>query len=272
LQTKSGADKDLIIDQALRELTGIQWNFFKPVGSTRRLLFFYSLMFKNNPIVVISVPERDSGESYAQITSAVRNLADIYGLRVIVDGSPNSIPPTLSATKRETVITVEPMQKQQIESIPEFKILIDFLKSHNLDCPVWKVLGGSPADYLKLKEVIIKKMSLPNTVSDEIVDQVKNHLQNILSSSFNKNVIRSNLTTQQIIKIFRERNVIKIPIAELVNMGLLLEYPNKVFREVMILDGWFVVPSSSAISLIISENVQNDADIAKLSEKLFGST
>ena len=195
LQTKSGADKDLIIDQALRALTGIQIDFFKPVGSARRLLFFYSFLFKRSPIVVIRVPERESGEPYAQVTSAVRDLTDLYGLRVVVDGSPNSLPPTLIATKRETVIVIEPMSKEQIESIPEFKVLIDFLKSHNLDEPVWKVLGGSPIDYLKLKKLVVKMLSLPNIASDEVVNQVKNHLESVLSDSLNKNVADSSSNT-----------------------------------------------------------------------------
>jgi hypothetical protein len=93
--------------------------------------------------VVIRVPERQTGEPYAQVTSAVRDLADLYGLRVVLDGPPNSLPPKLLATKRETVIAVEPMSKEQIESIPEFKDLIDFLKSHNLDEPVWKGCLGA---------------------------------------------------------------------------------------------------------------------------------
>ena len=74
--------------------------------------------------MVIRVPERQIGEQYAQVTSAVRALTDDFGLRVIVDGSPNSIPPELLTTKRETLIAVEPMSKTQIESIPEFKGLI----------------------------------------------------------------------------------------------------------------------------------------------------
>jgi hypothetical protein len=49
--------------------------------------------------VVIKVPERQIGEPYAQVTSAVRDLADDYGLRVLVDSLPNSIPPELLTTK-----------------------------------------------------------------------------------------------------------------------------------------------------------------------------
>ena len=50
-----------------------------------------------------------------------------------MDGSPNSIPPELLTTTRETAMTVEPMLREQIESIPEFKSIIDALKAHNLD-------------------------------------------------------------------------------------------------------------------------------------------
>eukprot|EP01036_Dinobryon_divergens_P038630 gene38630-50732_t len=140
-----------------------------------------------SPIVVIGVPERLSGQPYADVPSAVRDLADNYGLRVVVDGCPNSLPPELLATKREMVIAVEPMSKEQIESIHEFKGLIDFLKSRNLDEPVWKVLGGSPVDYLKLRTIIGNKLSLSDTASDEVANQVKNHLQSVLSDSFSKN-------------------------------------------------------------------------------------
>ena len=223
--------------------------------------------------MVIKVPERQIGEPYAQVTSAVRDLADLYDLRVVVDGSPNSIPPELLATKRETVIAVEPMTREQIESIPEFKGLIALLKSHNLDEPVWKVLGGSPADYLKLEEAIIdNKLSLSDTASDVVVNQVKDHLQSVLSDSLNKNVLNSSANTKAIIDAFREKKAIKIPKAELKAMGLLLDNPNKVFREVKTMEGWYIVPSSPAVSLIITENIQNDKGVRELRDKLFKTT
>ncbi len=61
--------------------------------------------------MVIRVPERLSGQNYADVPAAVRDLADLYGLRVVVDGAPNSLPPTLIATKRETVVAIEPISK-----------------------------------------------------------------------------------------------------------------------------------------------------------------
>ena len=97
-----------------------------------------------------------------------------------------------------------------INSIPEFKELIEFLNSHNLDEPVWKVLGGSPVDYLTLKNLVVQMLSLPHTASDVIVNQVKNHLQSVLSESLNNNVGNSSSNTQEIIKVFREKKVTKI--------------------------------------------------------------
>ena len=55
-------------------------------------------------------------------------------------------------------------------------------------------------------------------------------------------------------------------------MGLLLDFPNKVFREVKTLEDLYIEPSSPAVSLIISENVQNSAGVGELREKLFKNT
>ena len=60
--------------------------------------------------------------------------------------------------------------------------------------------------------------------------------------------------------------------AELKAMGLLLDFPNKVFREVKTMEGWYIVPSSPAVSLIISENIQSDEGVRELRDKLFKAT
>ncbi len=57
--------------------------------------------------------------------------------------------------------------------------------------------------------------------------------------------------------------------AELREMGFMLDDPNKVFREVKTEGRWFVEPSTPAISLILSENVQDDHGVYELSEKMF---
>jgi hypothetical protein len=60
-----------------------------------------------------------------------------------------------------------------------------------------------------------------------------------------------------------------ISMPELEAEGLLLDYPNKVFREVKTMGRWFVEPSSPAVSLIISENIQNNEGVDELLDRLF---
>jgi hypothetical protein len=272
-QTESGAHKSEIVDQALREIAGFRFrlSYLQPVDSARRVLFFYNLMFKLPPIVVIRVPERQAGQNYADVTAAVRALADGFGLKVIVDGSPNSVPPELLTTRRQTVMVVEPMSRDQVESISEFQSFVAVLKGLKLDGPVWNVLGGSPIDYSKLGEALMNLSTLPPsaTASKEIVDQVKGILLTILSDALNSSIINSSVNTKAIIKTFREKKVKKMSKSELEAVGLLLDYPNKVFREVKSSDDYLVEPATPAISLVITENIVDSVGIRKLHEKLF---
>ena len=231
-------------------------------------------MFKLPPIVVIRVPERLSAQNYADVPAAVRSLADDYGLRVIVDGSPNSIPPELLTTKRAMVMTVEPMSREQIESIPEFKILIDTLKAHKLDNLVWNVIGGSPIDYLKLKVALSRIMpQFPSeTISKELADEVKIYLLSMLSEALTTNILNSSANTKAIINALRDMKVSKIPKTELEAMGFSLDYPNKVFREVRFSGRCLVVPVTPAVSLIITENIRDDDGVCQLLEDLFQDT
>jgi hypothetical protein len=82
-------------------------------------------------------------------------------------------------------------------------------------------------------------------------------------------ILKSSSTTKQIIKIFREKKIIMIPMPALEAEGLLLDYPNKVFREVVTRDDWYIVPSSPAVSLIITDNIQNGVGVRELRDKLF---
>ena len=164
-QTKSGADKDDIIASVHKLITGTySLAFIDQSKSARRVLFWYNFISKKAPIVVIRVPERVGDTKYADTPSAVRYLADEFGLRVVVDGSPNSLPPELLRTNRERVIDVEPMSRALLEGIPEFREFVDFLKKHNLDDAVWKVVGGCPAKFLQVKAAFSEAAEISDKV------------------------------------------------------------------------------------------------------------
>ena len=66
------------------------------------------------------------------------------------------------------------------------------------------------------------------------------------------------INTKKIIKIFRDRKVDRITKMELGDLGLLLDIPNKVFREVIMGNYRYVIPASAAVRLIISEHITSD--------------
>ena len=247
-------------------------NLYDLSKNAHRVLWWYSIFFFKPPILVISVPERQSGHQYADVTSAVRSLVDEYHLRIIVDGSPNSIPPELLTTNRERVITFEAMPRELLESISEFQEFIHFLKSNGLNDGVWNVLGGNPAKYMDLEELFKSRVTIlskSDTATDVIIEEVKARIQSLLISALNDIVLNSSSNTKEIIKIFREKKVSRLPKSELESRGYLVDYPNKVFCEVQRKDGKFVEPSTSAVALIINENIQDDPGVCALTEKLF---
>ncbi len=221
------------------------------------------------PIVVIKVPERQKDQSYADLTAAVRELADDFDLRVIVDGSPNSIPPEIKATNRQLNIHVMPMERDQIAEIPEFSKLIEFLRKHSLENAVWDVLGGSPQRYLKLLEKISISTMDDTADPDKIISEVKDFVHSILLDALNENITYCSENTRKILKKFRSQKISQISVQDLNQEGILLDLPNKVFRVVERDKQRFVEPTSPAVGLIIQENILNDLDVAKLVEKLF---
>ena len=94
------------MDGVLRDVTGIRFSFLDLHSNARRVITFHRLFFRNPPIVVISVPERGPRENYADVTAAVRGLTDKFNLKVLVDGSPDSIPPNILTTERQVVLSV----------------------------------------------------------------------------------------------------------------------------------------------------------------------
>ena len=85
------------------------------------------------------------GEAYAQIPGAVRELTD-YGLRhgVLVDGSTNSLPSGLFATKRHVVLELEPMLQNTLHSFPEYATnLFKILRKESLEGVACMELGST---------------------------------------------------------------------------------------------------------------------------------
>ncbi|RYG94856.1 hypothetical protein EON65_56835 [archaeon] len=79
--------------------------------------------------------------------------------------------------------------------------------------------------------------------------------------------LESSPNTKAIVKLFRERNVLQLSTYELKQLGQIIDYPNKVFREVT-REGIYVEPATSAVGLIIRENIRSPQDEVDLIKRL----
>ena len=256
------------MDGVLRDITGIKFSFLDLHSNARRVIKFHQLLFRNPPIVVISVPERGLRQEYADVSAAVRGLVDGFKLKVLVDGSPNSIPPDTLSTERQVLISVNEMSKDQIESIADFNELIAFLRENKISDGVWKVLGGNPAKYVSV-DMLYKSLIMKNVPKDIIVGEIKKHIYSVLLSTLTSIILNCSANTKNIIEMFRERKMTRIAMSELKADGVSLDYPNKVFREATYYDDCYIEPTSSAVTLIISNHSKNKFDINHLHETLF---
>jgi hypothetical protein len=104
-------------------------------------------LFRSNPILVLNAKEREINKPFAEISDAARALAYNHKLRMIMDGSDNTLSDSLFATIRGEIINVDEMEKEILEDIPELKLLIKKLWTEKLDENVYHIVGGVPADY-----------------------------------------------------------------------------------------------------------------------------
>lgn len=212
---------------------------------------------------MIRNPEQLAHHKYSDLNAASRVLVDDFGLRVVVDNYPDEIRPY----NRESAMYIQPMSRQQIEGIPELAAFISLLRKCQLDNLIWKVFGGSPAMYTRLKSVI-DKASTSHTNTDVIREKVKSFLDSALCDAFDI-IYSSTPNTKKIIKFFRDRNIVEIDMSDLWKEELQLDHPNNVFKIVRTPVHWTVQPSTAAVSLIISEKVKHYADARDLLDKLF---
>jgi hypothetical protein len=123
------------------------------------------------------------------------------------------------------------MDRESIESIPEYSDLIKFLREQKLDTAIWEVLDGSPQRYSILTEKF-SRLKDDNYTTVQIVEAVKNHIHSILLDALNMNILKNSSNTKQILGRFRELKVVKLSVSELEEKGLLLDYPNKVYESI----------------------------------------
>jgi hypothetical protein len=180
---------------------------------------------------------------------------------VIVDGSPNSLPPSLLSTERQRVLAIQPMDWETVQKLEQCKAALEWINSAGLEKAVWAVLGGVPAKYDRLVNVIMESKLDPSkdlrvVIGDFLVDEVKKAMKSVTEAT------EAFPDMKKILELLDAE--LKVPRKALAENNLQRPIPDEILREIE-RDGKFVlVPASGAISLVLRHKLSNAPSLDEL--------
>lgn len=250
-----GSSQRTIVMDALSEVANSRISFVDPRASVRRILWWYRWLLPP-PIVVLRAGERLDGQNFAELPGAARELVG-YGLRVLVDGSTNSLPPELLLTKRQLVLELEDMPLETLRCIPAYSGLFDVLRVEGLESAAWGVLGGVPADYDELV-TLLKEANFAAAGKPDYRRVVVNYLRDVIAWAIYR---RDSLLDvcpkmREVLGEFKVRAAVRISL--LTEKGIIAPSPNKVLRAVLNLNegGVVLVPADAATALVLMHGLK----------------
>ncbi|KAI3650437.1 hypothetical protein MP228_003918 [Amoeboaphelidium protococcarum] len=264
LQAQPNHTQDDIFNNTLKELTRIQLDVFRPMGSAKRVIFWHRLFtFGSPPIVVINATEREPGDRYAGLTGAVRTLADEFKLRVIVDGSPNSLSDSFLRTGRQRVCVVKPMSWDMALQLKQFEALFRHITEAGMEDTVFAVLGGVPSNYAMLwdsvETALQNGLNARQVIGDQLCAQILAAIEIVEDSQTTGNDMKEILMLFDKKKQLIINNTLKVKELE-------RSTPDRVLRKVELDGAQVLVPASNAISLVLQHNITKKPNLDQLQE------
>ena len=238
-----GTPHKAIVMSALSEIANSRVGFIDPRPSVRRVLWWYG-WFLPRPLVVLRAGERMDGEGYAGIPGAARVLTG-YGLRVLIDGSTNSLPSEVLTTLRQDVLELEPMPRNILHSIPEYESVFRVLREEGLEEVAWQVLGGVPAHYDQI--ITLLKSNEPAAYRQVIVDYILDEVGKAISRR--DRMLAAHPAMKTVLDIFKTQN--EVPESLLTVKGIVSLSPSKVLRIVLRSDCVMLIPADAAMALVL---------------------
>ena len=265
VRVAAGTSEKEILADAFKAITRSNTSFVDHSASARRVLWWHHVFFRQPVTVVLRGAERKPTQQFADLDSSARALTYDYGARVLIDASSNSLPDAATATKREDVLEVEPMQRELLEALPKLQSLHVALKRANLADVVWMCMGGNPADYESLATKWARQPS-------DLEQVVALFVQNLIGRA-NDNVssaVASNERLQGLYDKFRESS--EVPSAILKEMKLVRPSPDKVLRAVKLraLAGSrgggrrVLIPADAATALVLRTGITDTPSLEEL--------
>lgn len=252
-----GTSQRTIVLDALSEIANSRVGFVDPRPSVRRILWWYS-WFLPRPIIVLRAGERRDGQDFADIPGAARELAG-YGLRVLIDGSTNSVPPELLSTKRQVVLELEDMPLETLRRIPAYAGLFDVLRTEGLESAAWGVLGGVPADFDELVTLPVAAGLLTDS-GRVVVDYLRAEIGKAIDRR--DSLLAGFSEMREVLGEFKVRAAVRKSL--LIEKRIVAPSPNKVLRVVLVDGDIMLVPADAATALLLTHGLQVTPSIETL--------
>ena len=226
VRVAAGASEKEILADAFKAITRSNISFLDHSGGAWRVLWWHHFFFRQPATVVLRAAERSPDEPFAALHGAARALTHDFGARVLIDASNNSLPDAATATKREKMVELEPMQRELLEKLPELQLLHEALKEANLADVVWMCVGGNPADYKGLWG------AWEDQQCQNIEQVVALFVQNLLGKALSavSVSVAADSRKRGLYLLFRESSL--VPESLLEEMSLVRSTPDKVLRLV----------------------------------------
>lgn len=262
-----------ILDSAFNSLTGnCDQGRYWVKGGALRVIKWYKRLFGSSPLLIIRTYSKTPFENYAPITIAVRKLTEVYGLKVIVDSSLDSINPDLLKNEQQQIMEIIPMSKDQIWSLPQLSDFFECVKELKLDEIIWLVFGGNPILYKNIWEKL--KFSIIKKEKDMNVDWYRQQIELFLRDEIRQAIKIVNKTLRENSKVDSNlENIIeeykKSANGFVISNNWILSLPENIFRSIKSIDGSFIlIPYSNAIGLVIRNNLIRSPNLDQLEEIL----
>lgn len=253
--------KTIVLD-VLNEIANSRVGWIDPRPSVRRILWFYQHFLRlPRPIVVLRALERCDGQDFAGLSGAARELAGL-GLRVLVDGSSDSLPPELLKTEREAVLDVDAMPLNVLRSIPKYAGLFSTLREEGLESVVMGVLGGVPASYDQL--VTALAVAGLSDMRGFIIARVRAKIAEAISCR--DLLLCKHPAMRAVLTEFKSRGA--VPQSILADKRIEIPSPNKVLRCTFIDGCVMLVPANAATALVLQHGLERAPRVEVLAQLL----
>jgi hypothetical protein len=264
LRVPAGASEREILTDAFLAITRSSIRSMDHSSGARRVLWWHHFLFLQRVTVVLRAAERGPGQPAAALHGAARALSQDFGARVLIDACNNSLPEHASATKREKLLELEPMQRELLETIPALLPLHEALKEARLADLVWLWTGGNPADYKSLwglwqdQQGMEQPMSFEHVVAAFVMSLRSQALENV-------NAVLASNKRMQALFARCSQGAEGAPSSLLRDMELVRASPDKVLRLVrrISIDSLgelhvqrFLIPADAATAAVLSRELR----------------